>query len=191
MQALAASPRVGPGTGRLHRPDPGDQAAHLPRGKHRGRKRAAHDRGPRTYRRGRAQRRRRRVALSRGDAPLRRAVTRSSFDPFAPDYLADPYPILTRLREHTPVFFAPELDMWVITRFADIEEVFKDPERFSARIAQDPIFPLAPEARRILTEGFRPTPTMSNCDPPKHARIRSHNLKAFSPRRIGVLGNTI
>jgi len=113
------------------------------------------------------------------------------FDPFSADYLADPYPILNRLREHTPVFYAPELDMWVVTRFADVEEIFKDPERFSAAITQDPVYPLAPEARRILAEGFRPTPTMSNCDPPRHARIRAHNVRAFSPRRMATLEPTI
>ncbi len=45
------------------------------------------------------------------------------FDPFAPDYLADPYPILDALRERVPVFYAPALDMWVVTRFAEIDEI--------------------------------------------------------------------
>ena len=35
------------------------------------------------------------------------------FDPFAAHYLADPYPALAGLRADEPVFFAPELDMWV------------------------------------------------------------------------------
>ena len=61
------------------------------------------------------------------------------FDPFAPDYLADPYPILGALRERAPVFYAPALDMWVVTRFAEIDEIFKNPARFSAANTQDPI----------------------------------------------------
>ena len=95
------------------------------------------------------------------------------FDPFAPDYLADPYPILDALRERVPVFYAPALDMWVVTRFAEIDEIFRNPARFSAANAQDPIYPLAPEARQILADGFRFTPSMSNCDPPKHTRIQA------------------
>ena len=122
---------------------------------------------------------------------LPRVPGADDFDPFSTDYLADPYPILARLREETPVFYAPALDMWVVSRFADVDEVFKDPERFSAAITQDPIYPLAPEARRILDEGFRPTKTMSNCDPPKHGRIRAHNVRAFSPRRMATLEPTI
>jgi cytochrome P450 len=113
------------------------------------------------------------------------------FDPFAPDYLADPYPILDALRERVPVFYAPALDMWVVTRFAEIDEIFRNPARFSAANAQDPIYPLAPEARQILADAFRFTPSMSNCDPPKHTRIRAHNVRAFSARRMALLEPTI
>ena len=105
------------------------------------------------------------------------------FDPFAADYLADPYPILNRLRRDAPVFYAPELDMWVVSRFADVERIFTDPRRFSAAIAQDPLFPLEAEARAILAAGFRAKKTMSNCDPPVHGRIRAHNMTAFSAQR--------
>ena len=106
---------------------------------------------------------------------------------FAPDYLADPYPILDALRERVPVFYAPALDMWVVTRFAEIDEIFRNPARFSAANAQDPIYPLATEARRILADGFRFTPSMSNCDPPKHTRIRAHNVRAFSADGMALL----
>ena len=75
-----------------------------------------------------------------------------------------------------------------MTRYADIESIFTDPEIFSAAIAQDPVFPLAEQARDALREGgFRAGATMSNCDPPKHTRIRRHNLRAFSARRTAVL----
>lgn len=107
------------------------------------------------------------------------------FDPFDPAYLADPYPTYAGL---PAVFHAPELDMWVLTRYSDIEAVFRDPETFSAAIAQDPMFPLAERAREVLRAGgFAPDKTMSNCDPPKHARIRKHNMRAFSARRIARL----
>jgi cytochrome P450 len=110
------------------------------------------------------------------------------FDPFSADYLADPYPRLAEARAETPAFYAADLDMWVVSRYADIEAIFTDPEVFSAAIAQDPVFPLAEQARTTLREGgFRAGATMSNCDPPKHTRIRRHNLRAFSARRTAVL----
>lgn len=111
-----------------------------------------------------------------------------SFDPFAPAYLSDPYPHLARARAEAPVAYSPELDMWVLTRYADVEAVFTDPGTFSAAIAQDPLYPLAERARVVLAEGgFAPLRTMSNCDPPEHGRIRRHNLRAFSARRTAAL----
>jgi cytochrome P450 len=112
----------------------------------------------------------------------------SHVDPFAADFLADPYPTLAALREESPVFYSPVLDMWVVTRHADIDAIFRDHDTFSATVVQDPIFPPADEARAVLAQGgFRPTPTMSNVDPPKHTRIRRHNMRAFSARRIAAL----
>lgn len=115
----------------------------------------------------------------------------TAFDPFDAGYLADPYPTLAQLREAAPVAYAPALDYWVVSRYADVEAVFKDPATFSARIAQDPISPLGPAARGVLAHGFGATPTMSNCDPPKHGRVRAHNMKAFSARRLAALEPTV
>ena len=75
--------------------------------------------------------------------------------------------------------------MWVVTRHADIDAIFKYPAD-SAAITQAPVFPLARQAQEILAQGFGATPTMSNCDPP-NIGIRVHNVKAFSARRIAVL----
>ncbi|MBY8889035.1 cytochrome P450 [Streptomyces sp. PTM05] len=110
-----------------------------------------------------------------------------SFDPLAEPYLADPYPDLTAVREEVPAFYAPSIDMWVITRYDDIESAFKDPGTFSAAVGQRPVFPLSDEARAIIAGGFHASPVMSDCDPPKHTRIRRHNLKGFSARRVSVL----
>jgi cytochrome P450 len=112
----------------------------------------------------------------------------SHVDPFAAEFLADPYPVLAGLRAESPVVYSPGLDMWIVTRHADIDAIFRDHETFSAGIVQDPIHPPADEARAVLAAGgFRPTPTMSNVDPPKHTRIRRHNLRSFSARRIASL----
>ena len=110
-----------------------------------------------------------------------------AFDPFSAEFLADPYPTLNAMREEGPVYYSPVLDMWVVTRYADIEAIFRDPDTFSAAIAQDPIYPLAVQTRAVLAQGFRASATMSNCDPPKHTRIRRFNLRSFSARRIALL----
>jgi hypothetical protein len=115
----------------------------------------------------------------------------AGFDPLAPDYLADPLPALARLREQGPVHYAPDLGLWLVTRRADVEEVFRDHGRFSGANTQVPVFPLAEIPRQILAAGFGATPTLSNCAPPKHTRIRAHMVRSFPARRIAVLETLI
>lgn len=113
---------------------------------------------------------------------------RHDFDPLAADYLADPYAVASKVRSDSPVFYAEGLDMWVVTRMADVEAVFMDHDTFSGRLVQDPVFPLCDAARKMLREGgFNPLPTMSNNEPPDHGRIRVFTAKGFSVRRMGIL----
>src|SRR3954453_5286981 len=85
-----------------------------------------------------------------------------SFDPLGDAYVADPYPILSGVREETPAFYAPAIDMWVITRLDDIQGALMDPKTFSAAVGQRPVFPLAEETRSVLEAGFHAYPVMSD-----------------------------
>lgn len=40
-------------------------------------------------------------------------------------------PTLAALRADQPVFYDDSLDMWVVTRHADVEHVFRHPDTFS------------------------------------------------------------
>jgi cytochrome P450 len=104
------------------------------------------------------------------------------FDPLAPEFLADPFAFMADL---PPVFYAPPLGYYVVTRYAEIDEVFLDPETYSAAAAQIPLYPLVPEAQEILLAGgHRPQPSMVSLDPPAHARLRRPTVRALSPRRV-------
>lgn len=109
------------------------------------------------------------------------------FNPLGDAYVDDPYPILSAVREEGPAFYAPAIDMWVITGYADIQSALMNPKVFSAAVGQRPVFPLTEEAQSIVKAGFHAYPVMSDCDPPRHTRIRRHNQKGFSARRISVL----
>ena len=88
----------------------------------------------------------------------------------------------------TPVFFAPALDGYVVTRHADIDAVFHDHETYSAAAAQVPLVPLEPEAAQILLAGgHRPQPSMVSLDPPAHTRLRRPSSRAFTPRRVAEM----
>ena len=112
---------------------------------------------------------------------------REDFDPFNASYLADPYPVFAEVRRAGPVHYAPSIDMYLVTRYDDIEAIFRDPLTYSAATAQDPITPLAGRAAEIFHRDVDVEPTQSNCDPPKHNRIRSHTGRAFSPPRMRLL----
>lgn len=96
------------------------------------------------------------------------------FDPFAPDYLADPYPTLAELRGTEPVFFSPAVGSWVVTRFETIKAILRDNKRFSSSITSDPLTPLCPHARQMAQDaGFNVPPLLVNNDPPTHERYRA------------------
>jgi cytochrome P450 len=110
------------------------------------------------------------------------------FDPFHDPYLADPYPFFAQARAAAPVFYSPELDYWVVTRYQDIRYIFQTPKVFSAVNALEPLQPICPTARRLLAEcGFRPIPTLTNIDPPAHSRVRRLANAAFTPRRVAAM----
>jgi len=106
----------------------------------------------------------------------------ADFDPLSEDFLRDPYAHMQAL---PAVFFAPSLDYYVVTRYAEVERVFLDPETFSAANAQLPLIPLAAEVGKILLDGgHRPQPSMVSLDPPAHGRLRKPAARAFTPRRV-------
>ena len=108
----------------------------------------------------------------------------ADFDPLSEEFLRDPYAILPKVGE-APVFHAPSLDYYVVTRYADIERVFLDPETFSAANAQLPLIQLPPEVGKTLLDGgHKPQPSMVSLDPPAHGRLRKPAARAFTPRRV-------
>jgi cytochrome P450 len=112
----------------------------------------------------------------------------ADFDALSPVFLSDPFAILNSLPRETPVFYAPSIDYYVITRYADIEAVFLDPETYSAAPAQLPLTQLVPEAAQILLGGgHKPQPSMVSLDPPAHTRLRSPTAWAFTPRRVAQI----
>jgi cytochrome P450 len=90
--------------------------------------------------------------------------------------------------EETPVFYAPSLDGYVVTRHADVESVFLDTDSYSAAAAQMPLVALEPAATEILLAGgHKPQPSMVSLDPPAHTRLRRPSSRAFTPRRVAEM----
>lgn len=114
------------------------------------------------------------------------------FDPLGPAFLDDPFAILESIGHGTPVFYAPAIDYYVVTRYEDIEAVFLDNESYSAANAQLPLAPLVPEAGEILLAGgHKPQPSMVSLDEPAHRRLRGPTARALTPRRVAAMEPTI
>ena len=107
---------------------------------------------------------------------------------FHPFDLADPYPFYEWARHQAPVFFSPELNYFVVARYADIRAVFDDWRTFSSENAQAPLRPIGEEARRVMREGgFTAYSGLSARVPPDHTRIRKLVQGCFGVRRFRAI----
>ncbi len=84
-------------------------------------------------------------------------------------HLEDPYPRYAHWRACKPVWFDEENDAWVLSRFEDIRQVFKDPETFSSNAD-------APGSTLTL-------PLLMD-DPPRHTKLRALVNRAFTTRAL-------
>jgi len=102
-----------------------------------------------------------------------------SFNPMAPEFVADPYPTYHRLRAEDPVHQSP-LGFWVLTRYEDVVMSLRDP-----RFGKEAIMSLVAARYGGLPTGVGLS--MLDRDPPDHTRLRSLVNKAFTPRVVEVL----
>ena len=110
------------------------------------------------------------------------------FDPLAPEQRENPFAVLARARREEPVFYAPQFDLWVVTRYDDVLAVLKDHRTFSsegALVSRKSELPA--EAHDALAEGWPDMPYIIEVDPPLHERIRGLVTRAFTPRRVAEM----
>jgi pimeloyl-[acyl-carrier protein] synthase len=100
------------------------------------------------------------------------------FDPFLPEFNANPYPFYRRLQEADPVHQSP-LGFWVLTRYDDCVMVLRD-QRFG-RAGFEGL--LESVYGNTVEQGRLPT-SMLFRDPPDHTRLRGLVSRAFTPRVI-------
>jgi cytochrome P450 len=104
------------------------------------------------------------------------------YNPFDHDLM---YDTLAEARMSEPVFYSPDLDYWVVTRYNDVITILRDPDRFSAANANTPITPVPAEALELLkTGGYALEGIQVNADPPKHTRIRVVASQAMGMKRF-------
>ena len=120
----------------------------------------------------------------------------------APDFfhgeemIADPYPVLRRMREISPVLREPVHDVLVVTGYDEVLAVVGDPETFSSCTSTTGFmagFPVPLQGRddaevRALIEEHRDSLPFSDqlpsFDPPKHTAHRSLLSRLITPKRL-------
>lgn len=106
----------------------------------------------------------------------------AEFDPLD---LVDPFSLLAVARREAPIFFSPAIDYWIVTRYDDIKQIFRDHEVFTAQNTITPITPFtAAMIDKLDQGGYHPQPVLSNNVPPSHTRIRTIVNRLFTPRRM-------
>ena len=104
----------------------------------------------------------------------------SSVDPFADDFLAEPYPFYEELREAGPVVWLERYGLWACARHAEVQATLSDWETFTsaAGVGID-------DFRR--TKPWRPPSLILEADPPLHTRSRTVMNRALSAKPMAGL----
>ena len=99
--------------------------------------------------------------------------------------LSNPFPTLKAARVEEPIFYNPDIDYWIVTRYEDVKAIFQDHHAFTAENTISPIEPFSEAVQTMLRDGdYTPVPVLSNNVPPSHTRIRKLVNKLFLPRRM-------
>ena len=108
--------------------------------------------------------------------------------PEAPATLANPYPVLSRMRDEDPCHWSPRLRSWVLTRYSDIKAMCQDKDGVSSDRLR-PFFASLPsaEASRIAEITRYLSLWMVFKDPPEHTRLRRLTGKVFSTRAMQAM----
>lgn len=122
-----------------------------------------------------------RVAARR---PLSGGIGELLVDPRDSAFLADPYPYYELLRTKDPVHFDPEIDGFILTRYADVHRLVRDRSLAVDVSRAYPTPAVDAEVARNRIGGGHLHQMMLRRDGEDHSRLRSLVAKAFTPKAI-------
>jgi unspecific monooxygenase len=103
-----------------------------------------------------------------------------------PDFIFDPYPLLTELREQTPIFWEPRWRKLFFTRYEDIAFLLRDKRLGRSMLhilSREELGWPPPDPRLTAFNQFQNHIVMEQ-EPPDHTRLRGLVSKAFTPQRV-------
>ncbi|MFF7980049.1 cytochrome P450 [Streptomyces sp. NPDC007901] len=113
----------------------------------------------------------------------------AAFDPWDPDFLADPYPSYAELRARGRVQYFEPTHQWLVPHHADVSALLRDRRlgrTYQHRFTHEDFGRTAPPPEH---EPFHTLNDhgMLDLEPPDHTRIRRLVSKAFTPRTVEQL----
>ncbi|MEJ7800434.1 MAG: cytochrome P450 [Ilumatobacter sp.] len=106
-----------------------------------------------------------------------------------PAFVADPYPVLSAIREATPIVRIGSSDRWMLTRFSDVHATLRDRRlgrAYSHRYAHSDLDLAEPDPRWADFHEHEAWSLLS-LEPPEHTRIRRLISKVFTPSAVAGL----
>ncbi|EYF01963.1 cytochrome P450 [Chondromyces apiculatus] len=105
----------------------------------------------------------------------------ADFKPFSSEYTRDPYPALERLRESAPLLYWDEGRCWLVSRYAMVVQLLRDPRFTTDRQAWEfasanPAHTQCPEFVAMNKNG------LFSLDQAAHTRVRKLVSPSFTPR---------
>lgn len=88
-------------------------------------------------------------------------------------YAGDPYPVYKWLRNEAPLYWDERYEIWIVSKYKDIEYVSRHPELFCNRYG---VLPDSDSPISIIT-----------MDDPRHAQLRALISRGFQPRMVKTL----
>lgn len=107
-----------------------------------------------------------------------------TYDLFAPEIIANPYPLYKRIREEDPVHYEASLGYWILTRYQDVEAALRD-EQLSSERRTLFIQQLGNLDVSLIQNFLQLTGnSMIEKDPPDHSRMRKLANQGFTTRAL-------
>jgi pimeloyl-[acyl-carrier protein] synthase len=111
-------------------------------------------------------------------------ANQQTYDLFAPEALANSYPLYKRMRSEDPVHYCESGGYWILTRYRDVEAALRD-ERLSSDRTALYINQLGSLDFNLIQNFLDLTSKMMvGTDPPQHTRLRKLANPGFTARAI-------
>ena len=111
-------------------------------------------------------------------------ANQQTYDLFAPEALANSYPLFKRMRSEDPVHYSEALGYWILTRYRDVEAAVRD-ERLSSNRTALFINKLGSLDVKEIQNFLNMTSSwIVDTDPPDHTRLRKLANQGFTTRAI-------